>query len=62
VYEGIPGGQLRDQLVNMVLYYSSNPSIEKVTIAVTRSIMNVLGTTKKKKKKKKNRHVPTTRV
>jgi hypothetical protein len=55
----IPGGQLRDRLVNMVLYYSSNLSVEKVTIAVTRSIMNVLGTNKKKKK---NRHVPTTRV
>jgi hypothetical protein len=55
----IPGGQLRDRLVNMVLYYSSNLSIEKVTIAVTRSIMNVLGNSKKKKK---SRHVPTPRV
>jgi hypothetical protein len=58
----IPGGQLRDRLVNMVLYYSSNLSIEKVTIAVTRSIMNVLGTTRKKKKQKEDRHVPTNRV
>jgi hypothetical protein len=54
----IPGGQLRDRLVNLVLYYSSNLSIEKVTIAVARSIANVLGMKEKKKQKKKIHHAP----
>jgi hypothetical protein len=54
----IRGGQLRDRLVNMVLYYSSNLSIERVTIAVTKSIMNALGS----KRKKENRLAPKDRV
>jgi hypothetical protein len=55
----IPGGQLRDRLVSMVLYYSSNLSIERVTIAVTRSIMNAFSS---KKKEKKSRPAPKDRV
>jgi hypothetical protein len=54
----IPGGQLRDRLVNLVLYYSSNLSIKKVTIVVTKGIINVLGG---KKKKMKDRHAPKKR-
>jgi hypothetical protein len=56
----IPGGQLRDRLVDKVLYYSSNLSIERVTIAVTKSIMNVLGQVHTQKKK--TLHAPVERV
>jgi hypothetical protein len=52
----IPEGQLRDRLANMVLYFSSsNLSIERVTIAVTRDIMRAL---RAGKKKKEDRHAP----